>query len=68
MFTKKIVNQAPRPKGRGMNCASPNSRSSTGLRRERRGIRSKEIDLATSIDFSCAGRKTFRNFDISGEI
>jgi len=26
------------------------------------------IDLATSIDFSCAGRKTFRNFDISGEI
>jgi hypothetical protein len=45
MFTKKIVNQAPRPKGRGMNCASPNSRSSTGLRRERRGIRPKEIEV-----------------------
>ena len=37
-------NQAPRPKGRGMNCASPNSRSSTGLRRERRGIRPTEIE------------------------
>jgi hypothetical protein len=38
------INQAPRSKLRGMNCAFPGSRFSTGLRHKRRGIRSEEIE------------------------
>jgi transposase-like protein len=43
-------NQAPRSKLRGMNCAFPGSRFSTGLRHKRRGIRPEEIEQLEKLE------------------